>query len=84
MWPCGCITRQLLLRYVAKSSPKGNPRIALGYFILKALLLYPPNAVAMRLHRHDGSHVVILIPETADLLGLREVTGLVGWICHPG
>ncbi len=33
----------------------------------------------MRLHG-GGSNVVILIPETADLLGCREVAGLVGRI----
>ncbi len=42
---------------------------ALGYFTLKALLLYPPHAIIMRLHVRD-SYVVILIPETADILGL--------------
>ncbi len=49
--------------------PEGHPRIALDYFTLKALLLYPPHAIVMRLHGCD-SYVVILIPETADLLGL--------------
>ncbi len=43
--------------------------MALGYFTVKALLFYPPHATAMRLHGRD-SYVVILIPETADLLGL--------------
>ncbi len=43
-----------------------HPRIALGYFALKTLLLYPPHAMVKRLHGRD----VILIPETADLLGL--------------
>ncbi len=59
----------LLLRHGTESSPKGHPRIALGYFTLKALLLYPPHAIVMRLHGRD-SYVVILIPGTADLLGL--------------
>ncbi len=40
------------------------PRIALGYFTLKAFLLYPPHAILMRLSGRD-SYVVILIPETA-------------------
>ncbi len=59
----------LLLRHGAESSPEGRPRIAIGYFILKALLLHPPHAIVMRLHGRD-SYVVILISETADLLGL--------------
>ncbi len=42
---------------------------ALGYFTLKALLLYPPHAIGVRLHVRD-SYVLIFIPETADLLGL--------------
>ncbi len=37
----------------------------------------------MKLHGRD-SYVVILIPETADLLGCGEVAGLVGRIRHPG
>ncbi len=57
------------------------PRVMLGYFIFKALLFYPPCAIVMRLHGRDGSHVVIVIPETADLLGLREVASLVVRIC---
>ncbi len=48
---------------------EGHPKIALGYFALKVLLLYPPHAIVLRLHG-CGSYVVILIPETADLLGL--------------
>ncbi len=48
---------------------EGHPSIALDYFTLKALLLYPPHAIVMRLHGRD-SYVVIPIPETADLLGL--------------
>ncbi len=36
----------------------------------------------MRLHGRD-SYVVILIPETASLLGCGEVAGLVGRIRHP-
>ncbi len=43
--------------------------MALGYFTLEALLLYPSYAIVMRVHGSD-SYVVILIPETADLLGL--------------
>ncbi len=38
-----------------------HPRIALGYFTLEALLLYPPRAIVMRLHRRDVSYAVILI-----------------------
>ncbi len=37
--------------------------ITLGYFTLKALLLYP-------LHGRDARFVGILKPETLDLLGL--------------
>ncbi len=55
----------LLLRHGAYSSPEAHPRIALGYFTLKALLLYPPHAIVMRLHGRD-SYVVIVILETAD------------------
>ncbi len=36
----------------------------------------------MRLHGRD-SYVAILIPETTDLLGWREVADLVGRIRHP-
>ncbi len=43
--------------------------MALGYFTLKALLLYPPHAIVLRLHECDVSYGVILIPETVDLLG---------------
>ncbi len=45
---------------------EGHLKIALGYFALKVLFLNPPHAIVMRC----GSYVVILIPETADLLGL--------------
>ncbi len=48
---------------------EGHPRIALSYFTLKALLLYPPHTIVMRLHGRD-SNIVSIIPETADLLGL--------------
>ncbi len=30
------------------SAPEGYPIIALAYFALKALLLYPPQAIVMR------------------------------------
>ncbi len=50
---------------------------------LKALLLYSPHAMVKRLHRRDVCYAVILIPQTADLLGLCEVAGLVGRI-RPG
>ncbi len=46
---------------------RAHPRIALGYFTLKALLLYPSPAIVMR---RDVSYVVIIIPETIDLLSL--------------
>ncbi len=36
--------------------------MALGYFNLKALLLYPPHAIVMRFRWHDN-YVFILIPE---------------------
>ncbi len=54
----------------AWSSPEDHSRIALGFVALKALLLYPPHAIILRLHGCDVSYVVILIPETVDLLGL--------------
>ncbi len=60
----------LLLRQGAKSSPEGHSRIVLGYFTLTTLLLYPRHVIVMRLHWCDVSTVVILIPETVDLLGL--------------
>ncbi len=53
------------MRHGAESSPEGHPRIALGYFTLKALLLYPTHAIVIRLNGRD-SYVVIPIPETAD------------------
>ncbi len=59
------------------------PRIDLDYFTLKALLLFPPHAILMRLHGRD-SCIVILEPEAADLLGLGEVAGLAGRIHHSG
>ncbi len=59
----------LLFKAAALAAVYGHPRIALDYFYLKALLLYPPHAIVIRLHGH-GSYVVVLIPETADLLGL--------------
>ncbi len=68
---------------MAPKGPKGHPKIVLGYFTLKALLLYRPHAIVMRLHGRD-SYVVILILEMADLLGCREVAGLVGRIRDPG
>ncbi len=37
----------------------------------------------MRLHRFDASSNLILIPETADLVGLLEVASLIGRIRHP-
>ncbi len=48
--------------------------MALDYFTLNTLLIYPPHAIVMRLHGRD-IYVVILIPETADLLVYREVAG---------
>ncbi len=57
--------------------------IVLGYLTLKAPLLYPPQAIVMRLHGHD-SYVVILIPKTRYLLGLREAADPVGMNRHPG
>ncbi len=58
-----------LLRHGALSSPKGHVRIALCYIALKAFLFFPPHTIVRRLHGRD-SYVVILIPETWDLLGL--------------
>ncbi len=59
----------LLFLEDAKSSPPSHPRKAHGYVNIKALLLHPPHAIVMRLHGRD-SYVVILIPETVDLLVL--------------
>ncbi len=47
-----------------------HPKVTLeqrcfGYFVLKALLLYPPHAIVVRFYGRD-SYVVIPIPETAD------------------
>ncbi len=58
----------LLLRHGTLSSPEVHPRIVLGCFTVKTLLLYLQHAIVMRLHGRE-SYVVILIPETADLLG---------------
>ncbi len=57
----------LLLRRGTQSSSEDHPRKAVGYFTVKALLLYPPHAIEMRLHGCD-SYVVIFISETMDLL----------------
>ncbi len=58
-----------MIQISVRADAVGHRRIALGYLTLKALLLYPPHAKVMRLHERD-SYVAILIPETADLLGL--------------
>ncbi len=52
-------------------APRAHPKVtlSLGYITLKALLLYPPHTIVVRLHGRD-KYVVILIQETADLLGL--------------
>ncbi len=73
-----------MVSVVAYSSPEGHPRVVHGYFTLKALLLYPWHTIEMRLHGRDGSHVVSVIREKVDLLGMREVANLVGRIRHPG
>ncbi len=73
--PRGCNRDSVLLLW--HGSPEGHPRLAPGYFTLKASLLYPLHAIVIRLHRRN-SYVVILIAETANLLGLREVAGLIG------
>ncbi len=49
--------------------PEGHPRIALGYYTLKTLLIFPQHDIVKRLYGRY-SYVVILIPETADLLDL--------------
>ncbi len=58
-----------LLRRGAYKSPEGHPRMALGYFLLKALLIYPPPAKVVRLHGRDN-YVVILILEMVHILNL--------------
>ncbi len=35
-------------------------------------------AIVMRLHAHDGTPVIILVPETVGLLGVWTVAGLIG------
>ncbi len=40
-------------------------------------MLHPPHAIVMTLHGRD-IYAVIPIPETADLMGTREVAGVVG------
>ncbi len=50
--------------------PEGRPRIALGFFTLKALLLYPPSTIVMALQRRVDRYGVILMSGTVDLLGL--------------
>ncbi len=40
-----------------------HSRIALGYFAFKALLLYPPHEIVMRLHGCGVSYVDIPTPE---------------------
>ncbi len=55
----------LLLRHGASRSPEGHPRIAPGYFTLKALLLYPPHIILTRFNGRD-SYVIFLIPKTVD------------------
>ncbi len=59
----------LLSRRGAYKSPERHLRMALGYFILKAFLLYPPPAMVVRLHGRDN-YVDFLIPEMVDLLDL--------------
>ncbi len=63
---------------VVRDHPKFTVKKILGYFTLKALLLYPPHAMLMRLHRRGVSYVVIFKPELSDLLALCELTGMVG------
>ncbi len=77
-WPWLLLLLFLLLKHGAESSPEGHPRIALGYFTLKALLLYPPHAIVMRLH----GRLLRCYPHTGNggFTGLCEVAGLVGRI----
>ncbi len=60
----------LILRHGVWSAPYGHPRIALDYLTLKALLIYPPHAIVMRMYGLDVCYVDILLPEAAVLLGL--------------
>ncbi len=57
-------------RHGARSSPEGHSRKVLGYFNLNTTLLHPPHAILIRLNKRYGNYIVILIPETADLLGM--------------
>ncbi len=56
-------------------APRAHPKVTLeqryfGFFMFKELLLYPPQAIVMKLHGRDISYVVIFILETVGLLGL--------------
>ncbi len=53
-------------------------------------LLYPKDimvlhtaVIVLRLYERDFSYVIILVPETADFVGVLKVTDLVGRICQP-
>ncbi len=50
-------------------APRARPKGTLEQCLATWLLLYPPHAIVMRLQGLD-SYVVILIPASADLLGL--------------
>ncbi len=54
----------------ARSSPEVQSRKVLGYFNLNATLLYPPHAIMIRLNKRYGNYIVMLIPETVDLLSM--------------
>ncbi len=65
-------------------APRDHPRVKLGHLCLNALLLFPLHSIVMRLHERDGSRVVILTPDTADLLVLQDEVGLVCGVRHRG
>ncbi len=81
MWCCCCY--YCCWSMAPRAHLNFNPRIALDYFALKAILLFPPHATVMRLHGCD-SYVVILMTVTVELLTLWEDASLVGRIHHPG
>ncbi len=63
--------------------PECHSRITLGYFTFNVLVPYPPLVIVMRLYGRNICYVAILIPETADLLELCVVAGMVGRAHHP-
>ncbi len=51
-------------------APRAHPKITLERRFMEAYLLYLPHTIIMRLRGCDLSYVVVLIPETAVLVGM--------------